>query len=306
MLLYTSSTGNQIYRNYFINSAIYKHVRDDCGNEWDNGYTYGGNYWDDYTGADNYKGAAQDEPGSDGIGDTPYIILNSCGEPSAQDNYPIINPPPRSWIEADNIFGEYISSSTTVTIKGEDDEISGNTYYIHYIINNGPENVGAANQDITLRFSVGVFNIEYWAVDALGNEESPHHYRTLIVDNRAPSTRIVFTPSANLTNGYYYISPNTNISFDATDIGAGVAYTYYSINGIGALYTGPFSLQPGNYTIMYRSMDFVNNYEGAKIAKVIVSYDLAPTTICQLDPEPNENGWIAGEVTISFLSLIHI
>jgi len=33
-----------------------------------------GNYWSDYTGHDMYKGPNQDQPGSDGIGDTPYKI----------------------------------------------------------------------------------------------------------------------------------------------------------------------------------------------------------------------------------------
>ncbi len=55
------------------------------GNKWDNNYPLGGNYWSDYSGVDNFKGPNQDIPGSDGIGDTPYII-----DADSQDNYPLM------------------------------------------------------------------------------------------------------------------------------------------------------------------------------------------------------------------------
>jgi len=59
-------------------------------NTWDNGYPSGGNYWSNYTDADLYSGPYQNETGSDGIGDTPYVI-----DAENQDNYPLMNP----WIE---------------------------------------------------------------------------------------------------------------------------------------------------------------------------------------------------------------
>jgi nitrous oxidase accessory protein NosD len=56
-------------------------------NTWDNGYPSGGNYWSDYSGVDEYSGPYQNETGSDGIGDTPYIIdEKNC------DRYPLITP----------------------------------------------------------------------------------------------------------------------------------------------------------------------------------------------------------------------
>jgi parallel beta-helix repeat protein len=56
---------------------------DDGLNAWDNGYPGGGNLWSDYSGLDNLKGPGQNESGSDGIGDTPYLFDFS------QDNYPL-------------------------------------------------------------------------------------------------------------------------------------------------------------------------------------------------------------------------
>jgi hypothetical protein len=56
-------------------------------NVWDDGYPSGGNYWSDYTGVDIKKGENQDQPGSDGMGDTPYVI-----NANNRDRYPLMNP----------------------------------------------------------------------------------------------------------------------------------------------------------------------------------------------------------------------
>jgi len=79
---------NKIYHNMLVNNTQYQ-ARDDqyYPNEWDNGYPSGGNYWSDYTGADLYSGLNQNQPGSDGIGDTPYDILGTAG---SQDRYPLM------------------------------------------------------------------------------------------------------------------------------------------------------------------------------------------------------------------------
>ena len=46
-----------------------------------------GNYWSDYTGLDLYSSLFQNETGSDGIGDTPYVI-----EANDTDRYPLMGP----------------------------------------------------------------------------------------------------------------------------------------------------------------------------------------------------------------------
>ncbi|MCJ7423045.1 hypothetical protein MUP01_02090, partial [Candidatus Bathyarchaeota archaeon] len=60
-------------------------------NVWDDGYPSGGNYWSDYAGLDLYRGAYQNESGSDGIGDVPYNI-----DASNNDHYPLMTPWPTS------------------------------------------------------------------------------------------------------------------------------------------------------------------------------------------------------------------
>jgi parallel beta-helix repeat protein len=74
-----SNRDNLWYHNNFIDNNQY-----DCSYKsiWDNGYPSGGNYWDKYTGSDNYQGSNQNITGPDGIGDTKY----------RRDNYPLIIP----------------------------------------------------------------------------------------------------------------------------------------------------------------------------------------------------------------------
>jgi parallel beta-helix repeat protein len=87
---YTSD--NIIYHNNFVNNT---QQVDFWGpsyvNFWDDGYPSGGNYWSDYTGVDLYRSPYQNETGSDGIGDTPYVI-----DQNNADNYPLMKPLPWS------------------------------------------------------------------------------------------------------------------------------------------------------------------------------------------------------------------
>jgi len=83
---------NIIYHNNFVNNTYQTSILDSV-NVWDYGYPSGGNYWSDYTGVDVYSGYYQNETGSDGMGDTPYIHPY----PDNQDNYPLMNPWPSGW-----------------------------------------------------------------------------------------------------------------------------------------------------------------------------------------------------------------
>jgi parallel beta-helix repeat protein len=68
---------NYIYHNNFMENRY--NAYDDATNVWDDGYPSGGNYWDDYQGCDK---------NSDGMGDTPYQILDGFNT----DRYPYIAP----------------------------------------------------------------------------------------------------------------------------------------------------------------------------------------------------------------------
>jgi parallel beta-helix repeat protein len=81
-----SSFNNMFFHNNFINNT--RQVSSDGSpNTWDNGYPSGGNYWSDYTGVDQKSGPYQNVTGSDGIGDTPYVI-----DANNIDRYPLTAP----------------------------------------------------------------------------------------------------------------------------------------------------------------------------------------------------------------------
>ena len=79
-----SSSNDSIYHNNFVDNTNQTSIYDSPG-AWDNGYPSAGNYWSDYTGVDLQSGPNQNQPGSDGIGDTPYNTSESN-----QDNYPLM------------------------------------------------------------------------------------------------------------------------------------------------------------------------------------------------------------------------
>jgi parallel beta-helix repeat protein len=88
----SASSNNIIYNNNFLNNTQQvhdSHIDDSTipysQNFWDFGYPVGGNYWSNYTGVDEKNGPDQDKAGSDGIGDTPYIIYENN-----KDNYPLV------------------------------------------------------------------------------------------------------------------------------------------------------------------------------------------------------------------------
>ena len=79
---------NRLFHNNFIDNNIQVYFYDSSNfNTWDCDYPYGGNYWSDYSGVDLNKGIYQNQTGSDGIGDTPYVI-----DSNNQDNYPLMKP----------------------------------------------------------------------------------------------------------------------------------------------------------------------------------------------------------------------
>jgi parallel beta-helix repeat protein len=81
-----SSQQNTVVHNNFVANTN-QTSSDGLQNTWDNGYPSGGNFWSDYDGTDAYSGPNQDQPGSDGIGDTNY----TCDENNL-DSYPLMNP----------------------------------------------------------------------------------------------------------------------------------------------------------------------------------------------------------------------
>jgi len=90
-----NSGSNVIAGNNFINNTVQVNSYS-SSSTWDLGYPVGGNYWSDHECTDQHSGPNQDEPGSDGICDTPYQI-HDWGYSSYQyDRYPLAKPADRA------------------------------------------------------------------------------------------------------------------------------------------------------------------------------------------------------------------
>jgi parallel beta-helix repeat protein len=100
---FSDSSSNFIYRNYFIDNFDQVRVQNST-NVWDNGYPIGGNYWGDYKGTDFFSGPYQNITGSDGIGDTPYVI-----DENNLDHYPL---------DVHNVAVMDVTVSKTIVCKG--------------------------------------------------------------------------------------------------------------------------------------------------------------------------------------------
>ena len=83
----TPGNNNLVYHNDFINNTQ-QATEFNCTNIWHSGYPAGGNYWSNYNGTDQSSGSYQNETGSDGIGDTPYVIPYH----DSSDQYPLMKP----------------------------------------------------------------------------------------------------------------------------------------------------------------------------------------------------------------------
>ncbi|HEY4675418.1 MAG TPA: NosD domain-containing protein [Candidatus Bathyarchaeia archaeon] len=99
------SSRNMIYHNNFVNNTVqvlYTHFGvGPSPNTWDNGYPSGGNYWSNYNATDISSGSNQDPPGSDGIADQPFTIINQ-DENLYQDLYPLTTP----WVDPPPLLGD--------------------------------------------------------------------------------------------------------------------------------------------------------------------------------------------------------
>jgi parallel beta-helix repeat protein len=82
MVLSGSSTNNTIFHNNFVGNQQQASTDKYIGNQWDDGYPSGGNYWSDYQ--EKYSNASQID--SSGIWNTPYVI-----DSGNIDHYPLMN-----------------------------------------------------------------------------------------------------------------------------------------------------------------------------------------------------------------------
>jgi parallel beta-helix repeat protein len=206
--LTVSGYGNVIYHNNFVDNTPHVSGAAALG-VWDDGYPSGGNYWSDYTGVDVKKGSNQDQPGSDGIGDTAKGVVGGV------DHYPLMyaygTPPPPSHTLA-------IASSPT-----------GVAFTVTSIPRTTPWS--------ELYTENALISLEMPAVHTIGNAR---YYWNQWNDGNPSRTRTVsMTSSVTLTglyNGPYYelsvtSSPATGITFTIDGVPKTTPYADWLLPG---------------------------------------------------------------------------
>ena len=174
VMLYRSSN-NVIYHNNFVMNRNLLNINDSV-NIWDNGYPSGGNYWSNYTGVDLYSGPYQNETGSDGIGDTLYVI-----DETNHDKYPLMG-----------IFSDFNTTSE---------------YHVQTICNSTISDFQFKGTAISFNVSGGNGTTGFCRVcipTALMNGT----YKVFVNGTEVPYTLL---PCSNSTHGYLYFTYNHSI-----------------------------------------------------------------------------------------------
>jgi parallel beta-helix repeat protein len=107
-------SGCSVYHNNFINNTQQALTENGSLVLFDNGYPSGGNFWSDYNGTDLYSGPFQNVTGSDGIGDTPYVI-----DTNNTDHYPLMQPFAQSQLAQGYVSVKEIATNNAWVYEGQ-------------------------------------------------------------------------------------------------------------------------------------------------------------------------------------------
>jgi len=264
----SESSNNSIYHNSFVNNAYQVYTYDSV-NVWDDGYPSGGNYWSDYAGVDEKKGPNQNLPGSDGIGDTPYVI-----DDENQDRYPLMHPLSPLPVHNINTGLGYTTIQEAINANETQDGhtifVEAGTYYENVVVNKTLSLIGE-NREATIIDGNGSGD----AVTVLSNDTSLSSFtlqapgfmnRALRLEN-VSSTTIVDNTLTNSFSSVLLVFSDFNIIRD-NNIAPG---NYYSIfhnsshntltrNSIGGLmFSGSFNNTLAENAIEAFWLDFSPN-----------------------------------------------
>ncbi|HEC76859.1 MAG TPA: PKD domain-containing protein [Thermoplasmatales archaeon] len=239
------------------------------------------------------------------------------------------NSPPVSWLSGEMIFDDFIDPWSEFSIFVDDQgECEVGDYTIHFRITgpegsmfywfldhyncNGTWHTGMHSIPVSFQLRNeegyaprGIYTVEFWAEDDLGNAESPHNVETLKVDTDPPETTLSLNGPV-YENENVWISLSTQIILKANDEGSGIKFVKYKVDkGTWHHYLNPIIIsEPGMHTIYYYSIDNIGNEEEEKSYIVYVDNDV-PLTNLNINGQSVENGitWIKEGTTISFSSI---
>ncbi len=167
---------------------------------------------------------------------------------------------------------DWYVSNITVTLNAFDpwsNEVSSGVKEIRYTVNGGAQQVLSGNYGSFILSAEGSdILVEYWAVDRVGNVESPKNSFTIDIDKTPPETDLTY----EIVSGNWLIGWDFLYCFMVGELMSGVNVTYYRIdNGEWMIYTEPFTLHGHEMQIEYYSIDNAGNVEDIKSSNVTIS-----------------------------------
>jgi parallel beta-helix repeat protein len=318
------SSNNVFYHNNFINNTQDVYIEPlDHANSWDDGYPSGGNYWSDYIGADEFSGSNQDQPGSDGIGDTPYVI-----DEDNQDRYPFMNPWPSPEHElvvsvTTPTFLKLGSSSSLAAIvfnKGLSEETDVELRLITNgtIANSTIVSILHPGDSYTLNYLWtptvgGIYNVTAYAAPVPGETLTENNQQTIFVNVSAPelvvsimapaSLRLGTSSSLNVTVSNQGLS-NENTAWGIIISGPIVETSQSSISlQAGESYTFSYSWTPRakgtyNVTAYVLPVPGETSIQNNQMTR-FVTVDGAPSTPSEVQVGVKTGDWIKVDYTIT-------
>ena len=153
-----------------------------------------------------------------------------------------------------------------VRLSVSDGAVGSGAAHTNYRLDDGPQREGAV-VDV---FELGAHTLEFWSTDVAGNVETSHTcvgFSVLQPDFVAPTT------SSNIV-ATYTAQATIYLAADDGPEGAGVAHTFYRLDGAAAALEGTTVVvsQAGEHTIEYWSVDAANpaNVEEAVLRRFVV------------------------------------
>jgi hypothetical protein len=130
----------------------------------------------------------------------------------------------------------------------------------------------------------GVHRVQAYSVDAAGHRSAAVS-TDVRVDKSAPFTSARALPSYPAQNGWFRAVPRIVLRASDGDQNAGVAATYYSVDGGPFVpYTQPFDIQNGQHTVRYYSVDLAGQQEPTRSFNIKV--DTTPPVAIATSPNP--------------------
>lgn len=241
-------------KNTFIHNNFINNTKQIYGSMNMHNDTFLENYWSDYTGFDLYGGSYQNETGSDGIGDTPYII-----DENNIDHYPLMNPystpPPPAY------------ALTIITTAGGTTDPNPGTY--SYTANSSVQVIAIPDTN---------YLFDHWKLDSI-NVGSASPYTVLMDKNH--TLKAVFSPvlqplSASISPLSASINVGQSVTFTSIVSGGTPSYSYqWYLNGnpVSGATSSSWTLSPatsGIYYVYLKVTDTKDNTIQSETARITV------------------------------------